>query len=48
MNLPPVDGSRLLQTVGAAISARTRNIVAGNPPVLQAAMILGSPDFMRH
>ena len=44
---PPVDATSLLVTLGPAISDRTRAAVAGSPPALRAALILGSPDFMR-
>jgi hypothetical protein len=44
----PVDAQLLLTTLGPAISPATREIIDRNPPALQAAMILGSPDFMRH
>jgi len=44
---PPVDAATLLATLGPAISDRTRAAVAGSPPALRAALVLGSPDFMR-
>ena len=44
---PPVDVVALLATLGPAISDRTRIAVAGSPPALRAALVLGSPDFMR-
>ena len=44
---PPVDAGALLATLGPAISDRTRAAVAGTQPALQAALVLGSPDFMR-
>lgn len=44
---PPVDVAALLATLGPAISDKTRAAVAGSPPPLQAALVLGSPDFMR-
>jgi uncharacterized protein (DUF1800 family) len=43
-----VDSGGLLTTLGPSIGAATRKALAGQPPRLQAAMILGSPDFMRH
>ncbi len=45
---PPVDADALLATLGDGISARTRTAVAQADPALRAAMLLGSPDFMRH
>ena len=44
---PPVDAAALLATLGPAISDRTRAAVADSQPALQAALVLGSPDFMR-
>ena len=44
---PPVDATTLLATLGPAISDKTRAAVAGSPPALRAALVLGSPDFMR-
>ena len=44
---PPVDVGALLATLGPAISDQTRGAVAKSPPALQAALVLGSPDFMR-
>jgi uncharacterized protein (DUF1800 family) len=44
----PVDADRLFSTLGASISEPTRKTVAANPSSLRAALLLGSPDFMRH
>jgi uncharacterized protein (DUF1800 family) len=44
---PPVDAVALLATLGPAISVDTRAAIAQSPPGLQAALVLGSPDFMR-
>jgi uncharacterized protein (DUF1800 family) len=44
---PPVDATMLLATLGPAISDKTRAAVAAARPALQAALVLGSPDFMR-
>ena len=44
---PPVDAGVLLATLGPAISGRTRTAVADAQPALRAALVLGSPDFMR-
>ncbi|MBC7501006.1 MAG: DUF1800 domain-containing protein [Herminiimonas sp.] len=43
-----VDAGRLMATLGSTISQRTRSTVANNPLPLRAALLLGSPDFMRH
>ena len=45
---PPVDADALLATLDESISARTRAAVAESEPALRAALVLGSPDFMRH
>ncbi len=44
---PPVDVEALLATLGPAITHRTRGAVAVAQPALRAALVLGSPDFMR-
>ena len=44
---PPVDAATLLATLGPAISDKTRRAVENTPPALRAALVLGSPDFMR-
>jgi uncharacterized protein (DUF1800 family) len=44
---PPVDAATLLAALGPAISDKTRAAVASSPPALRAALVLGSPDFMR-
>jgi uncharacterized protein (DUF1800 family) len=43
-----VDAQRLNATLGTSISEFTRKTIADSPPVLRSAMLLGSPDFMRH
>jgi uncharacterized protein (DUF1800 family) len=43
----PVDAAPLLATLGPSLANRTRALVAQAPPELQAALVLGSPDFMR-
>jgi uncharacterized protein (DUF1800 family) len=44
----PLDADALLATLGSAISPKTRATVAQADPRLRAALVLGSPDFMRH
>jgi uncharacterized protein (DUF1800 family) len=44
----PVDAERLEGMLGPTLTAQTRDTVADTPPGLRAAVILGSPDFMRH
>ncbi|MBV9152115.1 MAG: DUF1800 domain-containing protein [Alphaproteobacteria bacterium] len=52
-NLPIVEGAKpveappLLATLGSALSGRSRAVVAAARPELQAALLLGSPEFMR-
>lgn len=46
--LPPVDAAQLMTTLGPSLSAHTRDTVVSAPPTLRAALLLGSPDFMRH
>jgi uncharacterized protein (DUF1800 family) len=48
MRPQPVSADALLQTLGRSIGEATRKQVANAEPGLQAAMILGSPDFMHH
>ncbi len=43
----PVDAAHLEQIFGSTISLSTREAIAEAPPGLHAALILGSPDFMR-
>src|SRR5579864_5061986 len=43
----PVDASPIQSLLGPAIGQRTRAAVATAPAELRAALILGSPDFMR-
>ncbi len=47
-SVPPVEVDGLLATLGASISSRTRTTVAAAEPPLRAALVIGSPDFMRH
>ena len=42
-----LDSDALLATLGSSVSEKTRNIIDNNPKNLRAAMVLGSPDFMR-
>ena len=44
---PPVDAATLLATLGPAISGKTRRAIEDAQPPLRAALVLGSPDFMR-
>ena len=45
---PPVDVAVVLAGLDNSISARTRDAVAQANPALRAALVLGSPDFMRY
>src|SRR6516164_6278716 len=44
----PNDAARLEEIFGSTMSTATRETVAAAPAGLRAALILGSPDFMRH
>ena len=43
----PVEVDALYATLGPAIGEKTRDAVARSEPALRAALVLGSPDFMR-
>ncbi len=45
---PVPDAASLLATLGSTISARTQTLVASADSRLQAALLLGSPDFMSY
>jgi len=45
---PPLDANALLATLGPDIGEKTRAAVNQGEPALRAALVLGSPDFMRH
>ena len=47
LRTPPVEAARLQQILGSTLSPSTRQAVAEAPQALRAALILGSPDFMR-
>ena len=42
-----VDPAAVLAALGDSVSPRTQAIVAGSPPKIRTAMLLGSPDFMQ-
>jgi uncharacterized protein (DUF1800 family) len=44
----PLDAGALLATVAPAISSTTLATINQSEPRLRAALVLGSPDFMRH
>ncbi len=43
----PVDPDQLSNTLGNSFSTKTQQTIASSPPNLRAALILGSPEFMR-
>jgi hypothetical protein len=43
----PVDAARLEQIFASTVSGPSREAIAEQPQALRAALILGSPDFMR-
>ncbi|MEO8936238.1 MAG: DUF1800 domain-containing protein [Burkholderiaceae bacterium] len=47
MRVAPLQAVSLLETLGPTIGDRTRSVVLGTEPQLAAALVLGSPDFMR-
>jgi uncharacterized protein (DUF1800 family) len=44
----PIDPARLEEILGPTLATQTRETIAATPAGLRAAVILGSPDFMRH
>jgi uncharacterized protein (DUF1800 family) len=45
--MTPVNAEALVATLGGRLSDKTRTVVASARPGLRAALVLGSPDFMR-
>ncbi|HVO91471.1 MAG TPA: DUF1800 domain-containing protein [Terriglobales bacterium] len=43
----PLQAKDLINTVGSSLSANTRNSIDTSPVPIRAAMVLGSPEFMR-
>jgi uncharacterized protein (DUF1800 family) len=43
----PVDATQLMSTLGDRLSPKTEQAIAASPASLRAALILGSPEFMR-
>jgi len=44
---PPLDAAAILKTSGLSLSAETRAAIDAAPTPLKAALLLGSPEFMR-
>ncbi|MBB5190840.1 uncharacterized protein (DUF1800 family) [Silvimonas terrae] len=44
----PLDAGQLYAVLGSSISDKTRSAIAQSPAKLQAALVLGSPDFMKY
>ncbi|WP_413168215.1 DUF1800 domain-containing protein [Capilliphycus salinus ALCB114379] len=44
----PVDSQKLIETLGDNFSENTREVINKSSPDLKAALILGSPDFMKY
>jgi hypothetical protein len=42
-----LDAATLMDTLGNQFSVATKSAVAAAPPALQAALVLGAPEFMR-
>lgn len=45
--MSPLQAVPLLETLGPTIGDKTRGVILGTEPQLAAALVLGSPDFMR-
>ncbi|WP_404785448.1 DUF1800 domain-containing protein [Altericista sp. CCNU0014] len=45
--MAPLDATQLGLTLGNPFSAKTQQAIAASPPQLRAALVLGSPEFMR-
>jgi uncharacterized protein (DUF1800 family) len=43
----PVNSQQLAQTLGNNFSAKTQQVIQNNPEQLKAALMLGSPEFMK-
>jgi hypothetical protein len=43
----PLDAMQLSNTLGNPFSAKTQQAIATSSPQLHAALMLGSPEFMR-
>ncbi|OCQ90448.1 hypothetical protein BCD64_27635 [Nostoc sp. MBR 210] len=43
----PLDATQLINTLGNSLSPKTQSAIAASPPELKAALVLGSPEFMR-
>jgi len=41
------DATQLINTLGNSLSPKTQSAIANSPPQLRAALVLGSPEFMR-
>jgi uncharacterized protein (DUF1800 family) len=47
ISMAPPDAKQLEMTLGYPFSAKTQGAIATSPPQLRAALMLGSPEFMR-
>ena len=45
--IAPLDPTQLVNTLGNSFSTQTQQAIASSPSALRAALILGSPEFMR-
>src|SRR5438552_2326907 len=46
-HIRPLEAKDLINTLGAGMSGNTRYSIDGSPAQIRAALVLGSPDFMR-
>ncbi|NES72896.1 MAG: DUF1800 domain-containing protein, partial [Okeania sp. SIO2D1] len=44
----PISAEKLMATLGNNFSAQTRTVIENSSPELRAALIFGSPEFMRY
>lgn len=44
----PVEAQKLIETLGDNFSENTREVIENSSPDLKAALVLGSPDFMKY
>jgi uncharacterized protein (DUF1800 family) len=44
----PVDAQKLVETIGNRLSTKTQEVINKSSPDLKAALVLGSPEFMKY
>ena len=43
-----VDAQKLVETIGNRLSTKTQEVINKSSPDLKAALVLGSPEFMKY